>query len=92
MAKTKTKLSKHPSKPTITLQNGTDSTLYAKWTWDWTGTTSIIVDWDYYAGSQGPFPGSEETCGRYERSLYTPPSNATKVLCRIKAEGKSNGK
>lgn len=92
MAKTKTKLSKHPSKPTITLQNGTDSTLYAKWTWNWTGTTSIIVDWDYYAGRQGPFPGSKETCGPYERSLYTPPSNATKVRCRIKAEGKSNGK
>ena len=92
MATTKTKLSKHPNKPTITLQNGTDSTLYAKWTWNWPGTTKITVDWDYYTGKQGAFPGKTETVGPYEKPLYTPPSEATKVRCRIKAEGKSNRK
>ena len=88
----KKKLSKVPSKPKVTKLNGSDNTLYAKGTWNWPGTTKIIVDWDDYAGKQGPFPGTEETRGPFERSTYTPLSNATKVRCRIKAEGKSNGK
>ena len=87
---TRTKLSVRPKNVYIKLQNGTDNTLFATWTWTKKGTTKIIVDWDYYAGKQGPFPGTEEECTPHGRSIYTPPSNATRVRCRIKAEGKSS--
>lgn len=89
----RTKLSKHPKAPTIRLQNGTDNTLYATWTWDWSGTDYVNVKWGYYAGSQGPFPGNYgyndngEECLPRGRSTYSPPDNATKVFCLIKAEG-----
>ena len=49
----KKKLSKVPSKPKVTKLNGSDNTLYASWTWDWTGTTQVTVEWAYYAGKQG---------------------------------------
>lgn len=90
---TRTKLAKHPKAPTIQLQNGTNDTLYATWSWDWSGTDYVQVKWAYYTGSQGPFPGNYgynddgEQCLPRGRSTYTPPANATKVVCSIKAEG-----
>ena len=85
----KKKLSKVPSKPKVTKLNGSDNTLYASWTWDWTGTTQVTVEWAYYAGKQGPIVDSTDTKTRYQKnSTYSPKSEATKVRCRIKAEGK----
>lgn len=83
-----TTLSKKPKAPTVKRQTGTDRTLYATWTWDWTGTENVIAKWEYYTPGQGPFPGEEETCDPRGRSLYDPPSHATKVRCRLMAKGK----
>lgn len=69
------------------LQVGTDSTIYAKWTWDRSNTDHYEVIWQYYAGNQW-FIGNNSTTTDKE-STYSIPSNATKARVRVKPISKT---
>ena len=66
------------------VQSGTDSTLFAAWSWDKSNTENYQVMWRYATGDGLGFIGNDETT-EYKQSIYTPPSNATKVKFKVKA-------
>lgn len=76
------------------LQSNTDRTVYATWTWSKDYTDTYQVKWFYATGDGVWFVGeSSET--KDKQSLYTAPSNATKVKFRVKPVSKKhkvNGK
>lgn len=85
------------NKATITnfdLQNDTDRTIFATWTWDKSNTSNYKYYWYYATGDGVWFVGSESTT-EYKQSTYNAPSNATKVKFKVKPIAKKhkvNGK
>lgn len=66
------------------VQSNTDRTMYATWKWDKSNTKHYQLSWEYATGDGVWFIGNDSTTG-YKQSIYTPPSNATKVRFRVKA-------
>lgn len=85
------------SKPKISifgLQSNTDRTVYATWTWSKNNTENYRVIWYYNTGDKVWFVGDDSTT-TYKQSVYTAPTNATKVKFKVKANSKKrtvNGK
>lgn len=73
----------------LDIQNGTDRTLYAIWTWDKSNTENYEVEWYYATGDGVWFVGNESTTEK-KQSTYTPPENATKVKFQVKPISKKH--
>lgn len=74
------------NKATITnfdLQNDTDRTIFATWTWDKSHVEHYKVMWYYATGDGIWFVGNDGT-EEYKQSTYNAPSNATKVKFKVK--------
>lgn len=87
---TATKTTNKTSKPTIKafgLQSKTDRTVYVSWKWDKTNTDHYKVKWYYATGDGIAFIG-EDTTVTAKQSLYTAPSNATKIRVIVKPVSK----
>lgn len=65
------------------LQSNTDRTMYVSWSWDRDGTKEYKVMWYYATGDGLWFVGNDGTESR-EQSIYSAPSNATRVKVKIK--------
>lgn len=65
------------------LQSNTDRTMYATWTWDKSYTEHYQVKWYYSTGDGIWFIGEDSTVTA-KQSLYTAPSNATRVKFTVK--------
>ena len=70
------------------LQSNTDRTMYATWDWDKDNTENYKCLWHYATGDGIWFVGSDNT-SQHKQSLYTAPSNATKVKFKVKPVSKS---
>lgn len=76
------------------LQSNTDRTIYATWAWTKTNTDKYQVMW-YYATGDGIWFIGEDSTVDAKQSLYTAPSNATRVKFKVKPISKKhkvNGK
>lgn len=76
------------------LQLGTDRTVYATWDWSQSNTQEYKVLWKYATGNGFAFVGENSTT-TYKQSVYTAPSNATKVSFTVRPVSKThkvNGK
>jgi hypothetical protein len=76
------------SSVTVGLQNNTDRTVYATWKWTKDNTKEYSVKWYYATGNGVWFVGSTLTTSS-KQSVYTAPSNATKVKVTIKPVSKT---
>lgn len=80
------------STPTIAyfgLQAGTDKSVFATWTWDKTNTDNYKTMW-YYATGDGVWFVGNDSSVEYKQSVYTAPSNATKVKFKVKPIAKTH--
>lgn len=80
------------SRPTIKvfgLQSNTDRTMYVTWSWDKSNTKEYKVKWYYATGDGVWFIGNDGTATA-KQSLYSAPSNATKVKVKIKPISKTH--
>ena len=76
------------------LQSNTDRTVYAMWNWSKSNTDNYQVKW-FYATGDGVWFVGESSDVTDKQSLYSAPSNATKVKFRVKPVAKKrkvNGK
>lgn len=74
------------SRPTIKmfgLQSNTDRTIYVTWAWDKSNTKEYKVMW-YYATGDGIWFVGNDGAESYKQSIYSAPSNATKVKVKVK--------
>lgn len=65
------------------IQNGTDRTLFATWSWDKNHTKEYKYVWYYMTGNGVAFLGSEGTTDR-KQTTYNVPSNAIAAKVKIK--------
>lgn len=66
------------------IQSNTERTMYATWVWNKTSDLeNYQVMWYYATGDGVWFVGNDSTT-EYTQSIYTPPSNATKVRFKVK--------
>ncbi len=79
---------KKATKVVVKLQNNTDRTVYATWTWNGKNTDHYKVIWKYATGNGVAFIGSETTTTA-KQSVWTAPSNATKVSFTVKPISKT---
>lgn len=73
----------------VDLQNGTDRTVYATWSWTKKNTDSYTVKW-YYATGNGIWFLGNETSVTVKQNTYNAPSNATKVKFLVKPVAKTH--
>lgn len=66
------------------IQSNTERTMYATWNWSKSHTKNYETMWYYATGDGVWFVGSDSTT-EYKQSVYTPPSNATKVKFKVRA-------
>lgn len=94
---TTTTTTTNSNKATITdfdLQNDTDRTIFAVWTWSKSNTDNYKVMWYYSTGDGHWFVGNDGT-ETYKQSTYNAPTNAVKVKFKVKPIAKKrkvNGK
>ena len=79
---------KKATKVKIGLQNNTERTVYATWTWNGKYTQEYSVLWKYATGNGIWFIGNETTTTS-KQSVWTAPSNATTVSVYIKPISKT---
>lgn len=65
------------------LQANTDRTMYISWVWNKSNTKEYKVMWHYATGDGLWFVGNDGT-ETYKQSLYSAPSNATRVKVKVK--------
>ena len=65
------------------IQSNSDRTFYATWIWNQSNTLHYEVMWYYATGDGVWFVGNDSTT-EYKQSIYTPPSNATKVRFKVR--------
>ena len=70
------------------LQSNTDRTVYVAWTWTKDNTKEYRVVWYYTIGDGLWFVGDDSTVTK-KQSLYTAPTNATKVKFKVKPISKT---
>lgn len=78
---------KSTSKPIIKyfgLQAGTDRTVFAAWSWSKENTENYETVWYYDTGNGLWFVGNDSTTTE-QQSVYSAPSNAKAVKCKVKA-------
>lgn len=78
----------------FSLQAGTDTTVFAVWTWDKENTEKYEVKWYYDTGNSVWFEGNSSDV-EIKQSVYSAPSNAKKVKFKVKPiseKHKVNGK
>lgn len=73
----------------IRLEAGTNSTLFATWSWGKQNTDYYKVEWRYYTGQGVWFEGNfselkEISSGGTVRATYNAPANAKRVSCTVK--------
>lgn len=71
------------------LQAGTDKTIFATWTWSRENTENYQVKWYYDTGQDIWFVGSDSSTEE-KQAVYTGPSNALRVKCKVKAISKKH--
>jgi len=86
ISKPKTKSNKATIKQ-FGLQSGSDSTIFASWTWTKDHTENYKVKWSYDTGDGIWFVGSDSTT-EYKQSTYSMPSNAKRVKFIVKPVSK----
>ena len=82
ISKHKTKSNKATIKQ-FGLQSGSDSTIFASWTWTKDHTENYKVKWSYDTGDGIWFVGSDSTT-EYKQSTYSMPSNAKRIKFIVK--------
>lgn len=82
ISKPKTKSNKATIKQ-FGLQSGSDSTIFASWTWTKEHTENYKVKWSYDTGDGVWFVGSDSTT-EYKQSTYSMPSNAKRIKFIVK--------
>lgn len=82
ISKPKTKSNKATIKQ-FGLQSGSDSTIFASWTWTKDHTENYKVKWSYDTGDGVWFVGSDSTT-EYKQSTYSMPSNAKRIKFIVK--------
>lgn len=65
------------------LQSNTDRTVYVSWAWDKSNTKEYKVIWYYATGDGLWFVGNDGT-ESHKQSVYSAPSNATRVKVKVK--------
>lgn len=70
------------------LQSNTDRTMYATWSWDKSYTKEYNVIWYYATGDGVWFIGNDGTVTS-KQSIYSAPTNATRVKVKIKPISKT---
>lgn len=73
----------------VNLQNNTDRTVYATWSWSKKNTDHYSVKWYYATGNGIWFIGNKSTVNA-KQSVYNAPSNATKVKFCVKPVSKTH--
>lgn len=89
---TVTKPSNNSSKANVNvfgLQSNTDRTVYATWVWTKDNTKEYQVKWWYDTGDNVWFVGEDSTVTA-KQSLYTAPTNATRVKFQVKPVAKTH--
>lgn len=71
------------------LQAGTDTSVFVTWDWDKSNTDKYKVSWSYVTGNGVWFIGNDSEVTA-KQSVYSAPSNATKVRVRIKPISKTH--
>lgn len=71
------------------LQSNAENTLFATWTWNESNTENYQVMWYYDSGDNHWFVGNDSTT-KYKESTYSIPSNAIRVLFRVKPISKTH--
>lgn len=72
----------------IQLQNGTDRTVYATWSFSEKKVDHYTVLWMYKVKGNDIWFKEGESSEQYKQSLYSPPSNAAKVKVKVKPVAK----
>lgn len=85
---TKTNTTSRPTIKVFGLQSNTDRSVYVTWSWDKTQTKEYKVKWYYATGNGIWFVGNDSTV-TVKQSVYSAPSNATKVKVKIKPISKT---
>lgn len=85
---TKTNNSSIASVTVFGLQSNTDRTMYVTWSWDKSYTKEYNVIWYYATGDGVWFVGNDGTV-TVKQSIYSAPTNATKVKVKIKPISKT---
>ena len=85
---TKTNNSSIASVNVFGLQSNTDRTVYVTWSWDKSYTKEYNVIWYYATGDGVWFVGNDGTV-TVKQSIYSAPTNATKVKVKIKPISKT---
>lgn len=68
---------------TFGIQANTENTIFAVWSWFGQNTLHYEVEWSYYTANGIWFNGNKSTTELTE-SIYTIPSNALRIRCRVK--------
>lgn len=80
-----------PVVQTIGVQNGTDRTLFATWTWSKHDTTKEYeYEWYYDTGDSLEWfhGGGPISCGTRQHTTFSPPANAKRVKFMVRAIAK----
>ena len=83
-----TSLTDRPTKIKFNTQRGATNTVYVVWEWTKANTDHYEVQWEYYTNQKVWFAGQTDTSVTKKNALYSPPNNATKIRCRIRAISK----
>lgn len=73
----------------FSLQAGTDTTVFAAWSWDKENTENYEVSWYYDTGDKIWFEGNSSTVD-IKQSIYSAPSNAKRVKFKVKPLSKKH--
>lgn len=71
------------------LQAGTDTSVFAAWSWDKSNTDNYKVAWYYDTGNGIWFVGDDSEVS-YKQSIYSAPSNAKRVKFKVKPVSKKH--
>ena len=84
-------MSLRPTDVQVSLQTGTDRTLFATWNWSKSNTDKYDISWKYDTGDGVWFVGNSGTSD-VRQSTYSAPSNAINVAFKVRAVSKKKGK
>lgn len=85
-----TELKKTVTRLTLDIQNGTQRTIIASWSWSQKNTDGYKVVWQYTSGDGIWFEGSKTDLESNTYSLYSAPDNAIKVRVKVRPMAKKH--
>lgn len=74
-----------PNNLIIDIQNGTERTLFATWSWNKSKTDHYFIHWQYDTGNGTWFEGATDDNVKVKNHIYTAPDNAVRIRCWVKA-------